>query len=190
MKFANLNKHLNIEAMGGSVRKISPMELSTSLMKGLVFEEDVDDSILTKGVIAETFSYSNESFPVSGTQFKEGLTKSLSFLEAKKEECLSELKECCSQVGEDPNCHISSFRLRGIGAFVDYIPKIYGDEDVKTEHTEIDRIKRWKYNRHVERYIDICIDIAYAQTLIATIKNENTYYLKLNQAVSVGIGQQ
>lgn len=183
MEFTSIHKPLNLsgfteEGSDSNINYLSPS--------------------LEKSVLADAFGYhSSMSTSILGSEIKKGLAKVIDFAEKRAKEFQGEMKKALTASKMTPTQPFSQYQTKGLDAFIPDLPKGFSYKEVdaaiieersKNSNYSYDSCPLAMYNEAARNYISSCVEKIYANAMLKTIVDSQSYYLTVNQATQVGIG--
>lgn len=201
LQFTSIAKGINLEAAGMSPKAPvttgvhGTLSVHESIIKGvqtIVHTDSYDD--LEKGVFAETFQYEEKySFPVrkSGKEMKSSLASTVKFMESEMAKCMKQVESCLSGCSSKPKASVSGYMTRGLDAKMPKLPMMFTYSDIEKYRNEKGREEGTymspmsKYNECVRRYVSLCVDKIYAETMMNGLAEDREYVLSIKQAAQL-----
>lgn len=199
LEFTSIARGINLEAAGlvrntETLGNVGVLPVHESIIKGvqtIVHTDSSDD--LEKGVFADTFQYMEKySFPVrkSGKEMKASLASTVKFMEAEMAKSLKEIDACLSKCGVKPTTKVSGYMTRGLDSKMPKVPMMFTYSDIDKYMTENKDVKHGaspmsKYNECVRKYVSICVDKIYAETMMNGLSEDREYVLSIKQAAQL-----
>lgn len=158
---------------------------------------------ISKGII-DSISRDAERFPVKkkGSEIIAKLEHEYTESDTEKKMCLQKMIECVKEIGFGPNCEISSWRIDGYEDVIGFIPYRYGYDQIYGSNSNVyddvsektapdtppkeQQQKMRKYNDHLHKYIDKCIEMIKLKVAIGSINKNGTYAFSVEQASKLG----
>lgn len=199
LEFTSIARGINLEAAGVVKRdealgNVELLTVHSSIVKGVQTIVHTDLSIdIEKGMFAETFQYMEKySFPVrkSGKDMKASLASTVKFIESEMAKCMKQVESCLSSCSSKPKASVSGYMTRGLGAKMPKLPMMFTYSDIekyRNENSEVgtDISPMSKYNECVRKYVSLCVDKIYAETMMNGLSEDREYVLSIKQAAQL-----
>lgn len=198
--FTTIAKNINLEAAGLQRQSVAQdknfldLRVSESLVKGVQTIAHTGDSedTLEKGLFAECFEYMEKyNFPVrkTGKDIKKSLEKTIKFFDSELAKCKKLYESLLSKLNIKPKSNFSGYQLKGLEAKMPSIPKMfnYSDIDAHVSENKINYSESplREYNDEVRKYVSLCIDKIYAETMMDGLEEDREYTLTIRQAAKL-----